>query len=96
MGVLEALSPRLNRVTSEYDSSPPSTAQIKNEWSYASTPQIRPHGVHTGYSILRMLLKSCKLLPQKCLSVTPGGTIMMYLYISHYRGHMNTFSLLMV
>jgi hypothetical protein len=30
---------------SEADHSPPSSAEVKNAWNYASTPPIRLHGV---------------------------------------------------
>jgi len=29
----------------ETDNSPPSSAEVKNEWSYTATPSIRLHGV---------------------------------------------------
>jgi hypothetical protein len=37
----------------ETDHSPPSSAEVKNAWSYISTPAIR-HGVHTPYSLLSL------------------------------------------
>jgi hypothetical protein len=40
-----ALSLRLKRPGSEADHSPPSSAEVKNAWSYTSTPPIRLHGL---------------------------------------------------
>jgi hypothetical protein len=36
---------RVKRPRSEADHSPPSSAEVKNEWSYTSIPPIRLHGV---------------------------------------------------
>jgi hypothetical protein len=41
----EALSVGVKRSGRETDHSPPSSSEIKNAWSYNSTPQIRLHGV---------------------------------------------------
>jgi hypothetical protein len=43
--VSEALSLRLKRPGREADHSPPCCTEVKNEWSYTSTPPVRPHGV---------------------------------------------------
>jgi hypothetical protein len=43
--VPEALSLGVKRPGIEADHSPPSSAEVKNEWSYTSTPPIRLHGV---------------------------------------------------
>jgi hypothetical protein len=43
--VLEALSLGVKRPGRETDHSPPSTAEVKNAWSYTSTPPVRLHGV---------------------------------------------------
>jgi hypothetical protein len=40
-----ALILRLKRQGREADHSPPSSAEVKNAWSYTSTPPIRLHGV---------------------------------------------------
>jgi hypothetical protein len=40
-----ALSLGVNRSGREADHSPPSSAEVKNAWSYTSTPPIRLHGV---------------------------------------------------
>jgi hypothetical protein len=40
-----ALSLGVKRPGSEADHSPPSSAEVKNAWSYTSTPPIRLHGV---------------------------------------------------
>jgi hypothetical protein len=40
-----ALSLAVKRPGREADHSPPSSAEVKNEWSYTSTPRIRLHGV---------------------------------------------------
>jgi hypothetical protein len=37
--------PGVKRPGREADHSPPSSAEVKNEWSYTSTPPIRLHGV---------------------------------------------------
>jgi hypothetical protein len=37
--VLDALSPEVKRPGREADHSPPSSAEVKNAWSYTSTPQ---------------------------------------------------------
>jgi hypothetical protein len=39
------LSLGVKRPRREADHSPPSSAEVKNEWSYTSTPPIRLHGV---------------------------------------------------
>jgi len=41
----EALTPGVKRLGREADHSPPSSAEIKNAWSYTSTPPVRLHGV---------------------------------------------------
>jgi hypothetical protein len=43
------LSPGIKRPGCEADLSPPSNAEVKNVWSYASTPPIRLHGVLVKY-----------------------------------------------
>jgi hypothetical protein len=43
--VAGALSLGVKRLGSEADRSPPSSAEIKNAWSYTSTSPIRLHGV---------------------------------------------------
>jgi hypothetical protein len=40
-----ALSVLVNRLKSEADHSPPSSAEVKNAWIYTSTHPIRLHGV---------------------------------------------------
>jgi hypothetical protein len=40
-----ALSLGVKRSGREVDYSPPSNAEVKNEWSYTSTPPMRLHGV---------------------------------------------------
>jgi hypothetical protein len=45
VGTARALSLRAKRPGSEADRSPASSAEVKNEWSYTSTPPIRLHGV---------------------------------------------------
>jgi hypothetical protein len=37
--------PRVKRPEREADHSPPSSAEVKNAWSYTSTPPIRLYGV---------------------------------------------------
>jgi hypothetical protein len=39
------LSPEVKRLGHEAEHSPPSITDVKNEWSYTSTPPIRLHGV---------------------------------------------------
>jgi hypothetical protein len=43
--VTGALSLEVKRLGHEADYSPPSSAEVKNAWSYNSTPPIRLHGV---------------------------------------------------
>jgi hypothetical protein len=43
--VLGAFSLGVKRPGREVDHSPPSSAEVKNAWSYTSTPPIRLHGV---------------------------------------------------
>jgi hypothetical protein len=38
----------MKRPGSEADHSPPSSAEVKNVWSYASTPPVHLHGVVLG------------------------------------------------
>jgi hypothetical protein len=40
-----ALSLEVKRPGHEAHHSPPSSVEVKNEWSYTSTPPIRLHGV---------------------------------------------------
>jgi hypothetical protein len=40
-----ALCLQVKRPGREADHSPPSSAEVKNAWSYSSTPPIRLHGV---------------------------------------------------
>jgi hypothetical protein len=40
-----ALTSRVNRSGRETDHSPPSSAEVNNEWCYTSTPSVRLHGV---------------------------------------------------
>jgi len=39
------LTPEVKWTVREVDHSPPSSADVKNEWSYTSTSPIRPHGL---------------------------------------------------
>jgi len=41
----EILSPGVKRQGREVDPSPPSSDEVKKEWSYTSTPPIRLHGL---------------------------------------------------
>jgi hypothetical protein len=43
--VPRALSPVIRQPKRDADHSPPSSAEVKNAWSYTSTPPIRLHGV---------------------------------------------------
>jgi hypothetical protein len=43
--VTAALSVEVKRPVCEADHSPPSSAKVKNAWSYTSTPPVRLHGV---------------------------------------------------
>jgi hypothetical protein len=43
--VAEAFTPEVKRQGREADHSSPSSAEVKNAWSYTSTPPIRLHGV---------------------------------------------------
>jgi hypothetical protein len=45
-----ALSLWVRRPGREADQSPPPSAEVKNGWSYTSTPPIRLHGVVLSYS----------------------------------------------
>jgi hypothetical protein len=60
--VPRALSLGVKRPGREADHSPPSRAEVKNAWSYTSTPPIRLHGVSTGTNLplyeMRGLIKS--------------------------------------
>ena len=38
--------PGIKRLTCEFDHSPPPSAEVKNEWSCASTPSICLHGIY--------------------------------------------------
>jgi hypothetical protein len=40
------LLPEIKRPGREDDHSPPHRADFKNEWSYISTPNVCPHGMH--------------------------------------------------
>jgi hypothetical protein len=43
--VLGALSQVIKRLRREAGHSPPSSAEVKNAWSYTSTPPVRLHGI---------------------------------------------------
>jgi len=43
--VPRAISPKVKRPGREANHSPPSSDEVENAWSYASTPLIRLHGV---------------------------------------------------
>jgi hypothetical protein len=43
--VQDALSPKVKRPEREDGHSPPSSAEVKNAWSYSSTPTMRLHVV---------------------------------------------------
>jgi hypothetical protein len=47
--------PRVKRPGREVYQSSPSSAEVKNEWSYTSTPGIRPHGVGKDKSTITLL-----------------------------------------
>jgi len=40
------------------DHSPPSTAEVTNEWSYTFSPTIRPHGAHRDLYLYFTLYKT--------------------------------------
>jgi len=40
-----AITPKVKGPDREVDHSPPSSSEVKNAWSYTSTPPIRLHGV---------------------------------------------------
>jgi hypothetical protein len=44
-GIPDVLSPGIKRPWRKADHTPPSSAEVKNAWSYTSTPQIRLHVV---------------------------------------------------
>jgi hypothetical protein len=44
-GVSKALISAVNRPEGEADHLPPSSAEVKNAWSYTSTPPVRFHDV---------------------------------------------------
>jgi hypothetical protein len=44
-----AISPGVKRQGREADHSPPSSAEVKNVWSYTFTPPLRLHGVVLSY-----------------------------------------------
>jgi hypothetical protein len=48
--VLRALILRVKLPVREGDHSPPSSAEVKNAWSYTSTPLLRLHGVVLSYA----------------------------------------------
>jgi hypothetical protein len=48
-GVPGALSVGVKRPGREANHSPPSSAEVKNAWSYASTPPIRLHGTQSHF-----------------------------------------------
>jgi hypothetical protein len=51
------LSPELRRTEREADHSLLSSAEVKNMWSYTSTPRIRLHGVYRPIQMTQVALK---------------------------------------
>jgi hypothetical protein len=51
--------PGEKRLWGDVDHSPPPSAEIKNEWSYTSTPHIRLHGVNRNNSALTLPIFHC-------------------------------------
>jgi hypothetical protein len=56
--VTGALSLGVKRPGRESDHSPPSSDEVKNAWSYTSTPTIRLHGVVLSYVLTFTLLSA--------------------------------------
>jgi hypothetical protein len=57
----ESLSMGVKRPRREADHSPPSSAEVKNAWSYTSTLPIRLHGIVLSYSTGTTLILTCIL-----------------------------------
>jgi hypothetical protein len=57
-----ALSPRVKRPGREPDQSPSSSAEVKNKWSYKSTPPTLLHGVGTDlfFAFTDHSMKACR------------------------------------
>jgi hypothetical protein len=70
------------------DRSPPSSAEVKNAWSYTSTPSIRLHGVvlcsaqgqlcHRNFNVVN-LIPTCPLLCKVSVPLTQKYTFIHYL-----------------
>jgi len=57
---------------------PASTAGVRNEWSYTSTPPIFPHGIDRDFTctlLLQIIVRNCKVHFSKCFSLQDGLTI---------------------
>jgi hypothetical protein len=54
-----ALSLEVRRTGREADHSPPSSAEVKREWNYTSTPPISLHGIYRDNFTYVTLLKFC-------------------------------------
>jgi hypothetical protein len=48
--ILQDFPPRIKQLGQEANYSPPSSAKIKNEWSYTSTPYMGFYGMHKDNS----------------------------------------------
>lgn len=57
---------------------PASTARVRNEWSYTSTPPIFPHGIDRTSPVLysyKIIVRNCKVHFPKCIGLQDGLAI---------------------
>jgi hypothetical protein len=66
-----ALSPEIKRLGREADHSPPSSAEVKNSWSYIPIPRLRLHGMVLGSAQGQLCLYLYLIYP---VSVIPDLT----------------------
>jgi hypothetical protein len=78
-----ALSLEVKEPGRKADHSPPSSARVKNAWSYTSTPPIRLHGVVLNYSA-GMSLPFLTLPPFFFLYIRP---FLLHLLFLSFSGH---------
>jgi hypothetical protein len=62
--------PVMKRPGRDVDSSPKSSGQVKNEWSYTPTPRIRLHGVDRERMQLKVVMVSLEAVSRLMTEVT--------------------------
>ena len=71
----EGSSLEVKRQGYEVDQSPPTSVEVKNEWSYTVTPPTCLHGVDMGnFTLFQLYPLRHSLLSHACISYSPHST----------------------